>query len=88
MLYLLILLQVADIITTLIAFQGPAHEGNKFLKPIMDQIGVVPTLLLTKGGFIAFLWAYQALLPVPVIVGLCGFYVWIVWGNVQTIRKG
>jgi hypothetical protein len=87
-LYLLIALQVADIVTTVIALQGPAHESNPILKKIMDRIGVVPTLLIVKGGFIAFLWYYQATLPVEVLGMLCVFYAWIVVNNIQTIKKG
>ena len=87
-LYLLILLQVADIITTIIALRGPAHESNPILKKIMDRIGVVPALLLVKGGFIAFLWYYQAMLPEPLLWLLCAGYVWIVAHNIFTIKKG
>lgn len=87
-LYILIALQVADIVTTIIALRGPAHEANPILKKMMDLIGVVPALLLIKGAFITFLWQYQALLPVELLWALCAFYVWIVLGNVQTIRKG
>jgi hypothetical protein len=53
----------------------------------MDQIGVVPTLLLVKGGFIAFLWYYQAMLPQVLIWGLCAFYVGLIAYNINTIRK-
>ena len=87
-LYLLILLQVADIITTIIALRGPAHESNPILKKIMDRIGVVPALLLVKGGFIAFLWYYQDMLPEPLLWLLCAGYVWIVAHNIYTIKNG
>ena len=85
--YLLIALQVADIVTTIIALRGQAHEANPLLARLMEKIGVVPALLLIKCAFITFLWYYQALLPVELLWALCAFYVWIVWGNVQTIRK-
>ena len=75
------------VLPTLIALRGPAHEANPIMAKIMDTIGVVPALLITKGAVIALLWYYQALLPVELLWALCAFYVWIVWGNVQTIRK-
>ena len=87
-LYLLIALQVADIITTIIALQGPAHESNPIIKKLMDKIGIVPALVLVKGGFIAFLWYYQAMLPQAVLLLLCAFYAYIIYHNVQTIKKG
>ena len=86
--YLLILLQLADVITTIIALERPAHEANPLLKKIMDAIGIIPALVLVKGGFVAFLWYYQALLPIALIVGLCAFYVYIVYHNIETIKKG
>lgn len=85
--YLLIALQVADIITTIIALRGPAHEANPLLARLMDKIGVVPTLILVKGAAISFFWYYQALLPNPLMWALCAFYVWIVFNNVKVIRK-
>lgn len=87
-LYFLILLQVADVITTIIALEGPAHEANPIMAKIMETIGVVPALLLIKGAFITFLWQYQALLPVELLWALCAFYVWIVYGNIRTIQHG
>lgn len=87
-LYLLIALQVADIVTTIIALNGPAHESNPILKKLMDKIGIVPALVLVKGGFIAFLLYFQTMLPQAVIWLLCAFYTYIIYHNVQTIRKG
>lgn len=87
-LYLLILLQVADIVTTIIALQGPAHESNPVLKKLMDKIGVLPALLIVKGLAIAFFWYFQAMIPQAVFWLLCAFYVYIVYNNLMTIRKG
>lgn len=86
-LYLLILLQVADIITTIIALNGPAHEANPLLKKLMDAIGVVPALMLIKVIMLSFIGYYQAMLPVEVLWALCVFYVLIVVNNLNTIRK-
>lgn len=87
-LYILVALQLVDMVSTIIALRGQAHESNPILKNIMDAIGIVPALVLVKGGFIAFLLYFQALLPVALIVGLCAFYVYIVYHNIETIKKG
>lgn len=86
--YLLIVLQVADVITTIIALDGPAHEANPLLSWLMDRLGVVPTLVMVKGTAISFFWYYQDQLPVALMWGLCAFYLWIVYGNIRTIQHG
>lgn len=88
LLYLLFFLQAADVITTIIALKCPAHKSNKFLKPIMDRIGVVPALVLVKGVLIVYFWYFRASLPAEFLVLVCVFYGWIVYGNVKTIQKG
>lgn len=86
--YILIALQIADVVTTIVALSGPAHEANPILKKIMDAIGVVPALVLIKGAAVAFFWFYQAMIPKPVFWMLCAFYVYIVYNNIVTIKKG
>lgn len=88
MLYLLIALQVADIITTIIALRGPAHEANPIVAWFIAKIGLVPGLIVTKGLAIAFFWYFQAQIPEVVFMLLCAFYVYIIYHNVQTIQKG
>lgn len=86
-LYLLIALQVADIVTTIIALRGKATESNPVLKKLMDAIGVVPALLLMKGVAIAFFLYVQNAVPVGILWVLCAFYIWVIVNNVKVIRK-
>ena len=87
-LILVLILQVLDIITTMVALQREGlAEGNPYIKKLMDKIGVIPALLLIKGAFIAFLlWAYP-LVPEPVLWMLAAFYVWVIYNNVKLIRS-
>jgi hypothetical protein len=82
----LIALQAMDVISTAIALSGPAHEANPLLAKVMQKIGVLPTLIVIKGGFIGFLWYYQTALPDAALWLMCAGYVWVIYNNVQVIR--
>jgi len=87
-LYLLIPLQVLDLLTTVVALRNPKlTEGNGLLKPLMDRFGVLPALLGAKGAFIGLLFWVAPLVPVVVLYLLCGFYSWVVWNNLKLIRN-
>jgi hypothetical protein len=87
-LYLLIALQVLDLVTTVIALRNPKlTESNGVLKPLMDKFGVLPTLIVLKGAFIALLWWAAPLVPVEVLYLLTAGYCWIVINNVKLIRS-
>jgi hypothetical protein len=86
-LYLLITLQVLDLLTTVVALRNPKlTEGNSILKPLMDKFGVLPTLLVLKGAFIGLLFWAAPLVPVEVLYLLCAGYCWVVWNNLKLIR--
>jgi len=87
-LYILITLQVLDLLTTVVALRNPKlTEGNSILKPLMDKFGVLPTLLVIKGAFIGLLFWAAPLVPVEVLYIGCAFYCWVVWNNLKLIRN-
>jgi ABC-type branched-subunit amino acid transport system permease subunit len=90
-LYLLIALQVLDLITTVIALRNPKlTEGNKRLKPLIDRFGVLPALLLIKGTYAALLFWAVPLIPAHLmflVYAVIAGYCWIVWNNVKLIRE-
>lgn len=84
-------LQILDGMTTYEALtHDRAAEGNKFLKAIMDQIGIAATLIISKGLFIGGLSAACLLYPsiyLTVMLGLiCCGYVWVVSNNLMIGR--
>lgn len=84
MIYLLIILQLVDAISTIILLQRPGFaEGNKLLAKLFDKFGIVFTLLVIKGGFIAWVLYFQDQLPVEIIGLLCAGYVWVVYNNLK-----
>ena len=89
MIYLLIILQLADIATTHYALRtGIGTEANPFMRKLFDKFGHEPVLLTMKGAFIVFLWVFQDYIHVAVLAMLLGFYIWVIANNVEVIRKG
>jgi hypothetical protein len=88
MIYLLILLQLADIATTHFALRhGYGTEANPVLRKLFDRFGHEPVLLVSKAAFIAFVWYFQDLIH-PLAYGLLlGLYIWVVANNVNVIWK-
>ena len=61
LLCLIVVQQVLDLLSTEYALRrGLAAEGNPVLRRLMDSLGIIPTLLLTKlltTGLACYLWA-------------------------------
>lgn len=88
MIYLLIALQVLDLLTTVIALRNPRlTEGNGILKPLMDKLGVLPALIFIKSAFIALLWWAAPQVPVELLYLIAAGYVWVVYSNIKLIRS-
>lgn len=87
-LYILIALQVLDLVSTVIALRNPdLTEGNGILKPMFDALGVVPALVVVKLGFIGLLYWAAPQVPVEVLYALIALYVWVVYNNIKLIRN-
>jgi uncharacterized protein YacL len=85
------LLQIADIWTTYLNLERPDRaESNPFLKAIMDKIGIIPTLLLSKITVIflfifAYLFADSIYLTIA-LACLCVFYAVVVFKNYRLMK--
>jgi hypothetical protein len=90
MLVALIILQVLDLVTTVVALRNPGlTEGSKFkvIQWFMAHMGVLPALLLLKGAFIGWLCYWRADLPDWTLVALLAGYAYIVFNNFKLIRS-
>jgi len=88
LLYIIIALQVADIVTTYLAItNGKGIESNGILAPLFKASGLIPGLLIVKGGFVALLWWAAPLVPVDLLYALAAFYAWVIFNNVQVLSK-
>lgn len=87
-LYLLTLLQVLDLVSTVVALQNPKlKEGNGLLKQLMDRFGVLPALIGVKLVFLNLILLAAPLVYVEVLYLLCVFYAWVVFNNIKLIRS-
>lgn len=87
---LFILLQAFDTWTTWKILSQGGRELNPRMAWIMNKIGVVPALAITKGlisiGFIYISWKYAVLVWLIALVGINGFYCRLVWNNWKEIK--
>ena len=80
----LIALQAIDAISTIVLLQRPGFaERNKLLAKLFAKFGIVPTLVVIKGSFIAWVLYFQAELPQEILGVLCAGYVWVVYNNIK-----
>ena len=85
--YVLIALQIIDLVSTVLALNKPGLvEGNRWLKAVMDKVGVLPTLLIAKGGFIAWIAYFRAEIPDGIFAVLILGYLWVCWNNLKLLR--
>ena len=94
--YLIIALQIADIVTTHLALtSGKGTEGNGLLAWLMVRIGVLPTLVLTKGLLFGWVLGWAYLLPEisvhPVWLAALGVmavgYLFVIVSNLRVLTR-
>lgn len=59
LIYAVLALQIADVLSTLAAFRNGASEANPVMRKLIDALGTVPGLLLPKLIFAIPVWAYR-----------------------------
>lgn len=85
--YFLLALQVADLLSTVVALRNPRlKEANGPLNKLMSAIGVLPALLLAKSAAMGVIWYYQADIGQG-LIALCVLYAVVVANNVRLILK-
>ena len=88
MIYALIILQVLDLISTVVALRKPnLIEANPVLNYLFSIFGVLPTLLVVKTAFAVVLYVYQDLVMLEAQVLLCALYAYVVFQNFKLIQK-
>jgi hypothetical protein len=88
MIYTLIALQVLDIISTYLCLKNEkGTEANTWIAKLMEKVGVLQALILTKAVFIAMLLIWGHLVHEYAMVFLIFFYVYICINNFAILRK-
>lgn len=89
----LCILQLLDYISTIRAFDsGHAVEGNPLMKKLMDKIGTVPTIVLTKSILILLFPIYYKIFGendylIVALFTLCVFYSAVVFNNFRLTKE-
>lgn len=92
-LILVILLQVADIVTTYLCLRDKkGTEANRLLAPLFDRFGVFPTLLIVKLIYIGWVIYFAPQTHVNLLALIAFFYCWVIFNNVRVllaaVKKG
>lgn len=89
LLILLIVLSIADIVTTVIGVKLGASEGNPVARYFLGLKFSIPRMILLKAALCAILGLLLVYYPSwwPLIALNCAFSVYVVWNNVQVIRE-
>lgn len=82
-----VLLQIADVASTMIALNMGAREANPVMRWLFEKIGVNPALYTVKVSGIVLLWVYGMGLPVIVWLIMVGVYVAVVYNNARVILE-
>ena len=86
-LYILFVLQVLDLISTVFALKSTnLVESNVLLKPLFDRFGALPVLLIGKGALIGYLWWAQAGVSAELLWVMSAGYAYVVFNNFKLIR--
>ena len=83
----LVVLQVLDMYTTLRALRNGHTEVNKYMARLMDNVGVIPAMLIPKALMLGAIWLYLPLVPWLALAGLVCFYVWVVQHNYRAVKE-
>ena len=87
-LYVVIVLQLLDILTTYLCLtKGNGYEANKLLAKLFDKVGLLPGLFLVKGAFIVLLWVTAPLVPIELLYVISAGYVWVVYNNLKVLNS-
>lgn len=86
--YFLLALQIADLLSTVIALRNPSlKEANGPLSRLMQAIGVLPALMAVKCAAMLIIWHFRADMGAWIML-LCGVYAVVILNNIRLIVRG
>ena len=86
--YVLIALQVLDLLSTVIALRNPRlSEANGPLAGLMKSIGTLPALMCVKTLAMVLIWHHREDIG-GWLIALCVLYVAVIANNIRLIKKG
>lgn len=88
MLYVFIVLQVLDALSTVYGMRLGHMEKNPLLAWLFEKVGVIPVMLIVKTGMIVVLLHYLGQYPVWILVAGNILYAYIFYKNLEVISQG
>ena len=92
MIYLLLALQWADIVTTVLALRVPGtREVNPVLNPLFEKFGVLPVMLTVKALYAVLIIGavpYMSVYSDTMILAVSALYMYVVYNNYQIYKNG
>jgi hypothetical protein len=86
--YALVLLQILDLVSTVIALRNPKlKEANGPLAGLMKSIGTLPALMCVKTLAMVLIWHHRADMGAW-LIALCVLYAVVIVNNIRLIKKG
>ena len=86
--YVLIALQVLDLLSTVIALRNPRlSEANGPLAGLMKSIGTLPALMCVKTLAMVLIWHHREDMG-NWLIALCALYAVVIVNNIRLIKKG
>lgn len=88
--YLLLVLQVLDALTTLYVLRkGTGVESNPLARKLMEVFGREGAVLLVKAALAGAIWTFRASTPAWAFALLCVVYLYVVANNLRfVLRRG
>jgi hypothetical protein len=87
LLWLLIVLQYADALTTLKILERGGKERNPILRRLFEYVGVMNGIFIAKTVVVLAFWVFAEYIPVLVFAIMCGLYAAVVYPNIEQLRK-
>jgi len=86
--YILLALQILDLLSTVIALRNPRlKEANGPLAGLMKSIGTLPALVAVKCAAMLIIWHFRADMGAWITL-LCGVYAIVIVNNIRLIVRG
>lgn len=88
LLAILILLQIADGLTTYAIIKRGGTERNPAVRWVMAKLGMIPALIAVKAWAVGLLFVLY-LIPNGIygMIPLALLYGWVIWNNVRVYRR-
>ena len=84
---LLVVLNVADAVTTIVGLKRGATEANPVMRALFARVGPAPALIAWKGAFLGAMFYFLQMIDERALMVLCAFYSGVVAWNVLQLKR-